>query len=295
MLSSNTWTHIRSALSNHGMNGSAEVSSVGGGCINDCYRVTAGEKQVFCKVNSAKQYPHLFTKEKTGLQLLQQAGMRVPAVIDVFETGTDQVLLLEWIRPDERTGRFWKEFGRQLAQLHSHTHEQFGLHEDNYMGSVAQKNNRSDTWVDFFQHQRLEPLVQICFEKGLLDKTAAKKFDQLYSKLPEIFGEPSPALVHGDLWSGNFMCSTDEEPVLIDPACYYGHPAVDLGMSTLFGGFHPLFYEAYDYHTPLAHNYRDQWKAANLYLLLIHLLLFGRSYLSQIEQALKDFTGVKKL
>ena len=91
------------------------------------------------------------------------------------------------------------------------------------------------------------------------------------------------------------MCSRDEEPVLIDPACYYGHPAVDLGMSTLFGGFHQRFYDAYNYHAPFTANHQDQWKAANLYPLLIHLLLFGRSYLSQIEQTLQDFTGAKNL
>jgi fructosamine-3-kinase len=94
-------------------------------------------------------------------------------------------------------------------------------------------------------------------------------------------------LVHGDLWSGNFICDENHDPVLIDPAVYYGIAAVDLGMTTLFGGFSKEFYEAYAYHAPFPSNYEEQWRIAKLYPLLIHLILFGKSYLGEIEEILE--------
>ena len=85
------------------------------------------------------------------------------------------------------------------------------------------------------------------------------------------------------------MCSKMQQPVLIDPAVYFGHRSIDLGMTTLFGGFEKSFYEAYHYHYPLPPNYKEQWAVSNLYPLLIHLLLFGKTYLSSIENTLNDF------
>jgi fructosamine-3-kinase len=146
--------------------------------------------------------------------------------------------------------------------------------------------------VRFFVEKRLQPLVDQCLSRQLLFPEHRKKFERLNSLLAEIFNEEQkPAFLHGDLWSGNFMCSENSEPVLIDPAVYYGHPSVDLGMTTLFGGFAPAFYDAYNYHSPFPKNHKQQWQACNLYPLLIHLLLFGRSYLSQIDFTLKQLAG----
>lgn len=267
----------------------AQAFPVGGGCINDCYRITAGQDQIFCKVNSAKKFPHLFEKEKKGLALLSQGSITVPAVLDLFEAGDEQVLLLEWVEAGERTERFWKNFGTRLAALHTVQHQQYGLDDDNYMGSIVQKNKYTESWSQFFQQHRLQPLLSSCVENRLLGTAEINKFGKLFPKLPSIFDEHPPCLIHGDLWSGNFMCNKKEEPVLIDPACYFGHPSVDLGMTTLFGGFRPAFYEAYAYHKHLPKNHQEQWKVANLYPLLIHLLLFGSIYLPQIRKTLEDF------
>ena len=159
------------------------------------------------------------------------------------------------------------------------------------MGSVAQSNTKEKTWVNFFIKQRLQPLVDQCRQKNLLESSQLDAFEKLYDILPQIFNEDQkPALLHGDLWNGNFMCNEDSEPVLIDPAVYYGHPSIDLGMTTLFGGFSPGFYEAYHFHFPLPNNHKQQWQVCNLYPLLIHLLLFGRGYLPQIEFTLQRFS-----
>lgn len=266
-------------------------SSVGGGCINETYKISFGKHQFFCKINSATKFPHLFEKEANGLKLIaQQQIIKVPEVIDCFETNGQQILLLEWIHEGERTESFWKKFGEQLAALHQSSNDHFGLNENNYMGSVPQRNNPTDDWIDFFIQQRVQPLIDKCLSQKLLSSKHQSQFENLYKQLPGIFNEQQkPSLLHGDLWSGNFMYNENAEPVLIDTAVYFGHPSIDLGMTTLFGGFRPGFYEAYNYHSPFPTNYQEQWKICNLYPLLIHLYLFGSSYLPQIEHSLNRF------
>lgn len=265
--------------------------SVGGGCINETYRIRFGNQQFFCKINSAVKFPHLFLKEANGLRLIgKQNLVKVPKVIDYSETNGQQVLLLEWINEGDRTEGFWKKFGEQLAALHRASNEYFGLNENNYMGSIPQSNQPTKNWIDFFIQQRLQPLVEKSLSQKLLSSKHQTQFENLYEQLPSIFEEEQkPSLLHGDLWSGNFMCNQNEEPVLIDTAVYFGHPSIDLGMTSLFGGFRSAFYEAYNYHSPFPCNYNEQWEICNLYPLLIHLSLFGRSYLPQIERTLHNY------
>lgn len=268
-----------------------QLSSVGGGCINETYKIGFGNNRFFCKINSATKFPHLFQREANGLKLIaQQNIISVPNIIDHFETNGQQILILEWVNEGERTETFWKIFAEQLSALHHISHEHFGLNEDNYMGSVAQSNQQTNSWSAFFIQQRLRPLIDKCLSQKLLAAKHQLQFENVYKHLPSIFNDQQqPSLLHGDLWSGNFMCNENSQPVLIDPAVYFGHPSVDLGMTTLFGGFHSAFYEAYNYHSPLPSNYKQQWEVCNLYPLLIHLLLFGRSYLSQIDTILNRY------
>jgi protein-ribulosamine 3-kinase len=261
---------------------------VGGGSINQTYRIEAGAHRYFCKINAITKFPSLFACEQKGLTLLaQQQVIRVPAVLALCETGNYQVLLLEWIEQGLRTDAFWKKFGEQLAALHHRRGTHFGLDTDNYMGSLPQYNKVSDSWTDFFIHQRLQPQIELALTNRLLEPTQAKGFEKLYTKLPDIFPEEPPCLLHGDLWSGNYLCSAVGQPVLIDPAVYYGHRSIDLAMTTLFGGFDQLLYDSYHYHYPLPSNYRQQWEVCNLYPLLIHLNLFGKSYLADILHTIR--------
>jgi protein-ribulosamine 3-kinase len=243
--------------------------------------------------------------------------IRVPTVIGCMETEGAQVLLLEWIDEGPRTDDFWRRFGQQLALQHQvippespvlpspsappqPTPEMsppapgviplastppapripqpaFGLDENNYMGALVQDNTPSPTWIEFFRDRRLEPQVRSAIDAGLIDKSTLGHFQRLYTRLPDFFPPEPPSLLHGDLWSGNFLCDTASQPVLIDPAVYFGHRHMDLAMTTLFGGFEPAFYEAYNDIYPFPKNYRQQWEIANLYPLLIHLNLFGPS------------------
>src|SRR6476620_3597256 len=261
---------------------------IGGGSINQTYRIDLQNNSYFCKINSATKFPQLFEKESEGLQLIKSREViKVPEIIHCFQSFDQQVLILEWITPGKRDKIFWERFGKQLAAIHQNGNEYFGLARNNYMGSVVQINEPSNNWVSFFNERRLQPLMSRCFDNGFLTGKHIEQIDRLIIKLPEIFDDKqTPVLVPGDLWSGNFMCNQASDPVLIDPAVYYGHPSVDLGMSALFGGFDQGFYDSYRYYNPFPLNYGEQWEVCNLYPLLIHLLLFGGSYLRQIEQTL---------
>jgi fructosamine-3-kinase len=269
------------------------IRPIGGGSISETYLITgmpSGEPRCFCKVNDRTRFPGLFRKEADGLRLLGETGIfRVPRILACAESGDHQLLVLEYVDSGSRSPIFWRRFGEQLASLHRITSPAFGLDHPNYMGSLSQDNTPSASWPEFFEHRRLEPQVRMAAARGLLDRTAAKQFANLYRRLPDIFPPEPSALLHGDLWSGNFLTGTDGHPVLIDPAVYYGHRSIDLAMTTLFGGFDPAFYEAYHAHYPLPANCREQWAVANLYPLLIHLNLFGHSYLSNILHTIRGF------
>jgi fructosamine-3-kinase len=269
---------------------SLHFTPVGGGSINETYRITAGERSFFCKINSHSTFPALFDTEQKGLELLaQQAVIRVPQVAVCAHAGNEQILILEWIEQGLKTDAFWATFGEQLAALHHVQSGSFGLNTDNYMGALPQNNTPGNNWIEFFIHQRLQPQVQLAINRQLLEPAHTRMFEKLYQRLGELFPAEPAALLHGDLWSGNFLCDEMGKPVLIDPAVYYGHRNMDMAMTTLFGGFDALFYESYQYHFPLPANYRQQWELCNLYPLLIHLNLFGKSYLADILNTIRRY------
>lgn len=272
------------------LNETGSFTGVGGGSINDTYRVKTDKQTFFCKINSQATLPGLFDAEQNGLALLaSQQLIRIPKVIANEQINGTQILILEWIEQGLKSDAFWETFGRQLATLHHVHHNQFGLATNNYMGALPQSNKLTDSWTDFFIHQRLQPQINLALDHKLLEPAHAKHFEKLYQQLGVIFQAEPPTLLHGDLWSGNFLCDDKGKPVLIDPAVYYGHRSMDLAMTTLFGGFDARFYESYNYHFPLPTNYRQQWEVCNLYPLLIHLNLFGKSYLADILNTIRQY------
>ena len=277
----------------------SRITSVGGGSINETFRLESGDKYFFCKVNTAAKFPGLFQKEKNGLLFLQSCNViRVPQVIWCGELENMQVLILEWIEEGLRSESFWKKFGEQLAMLHcwrsdgdrqTAVRAGFGFRENNYMGALPQGNTWTENWIEFFIHCRLQPQLDLAEKDGLVKKNDVDQFHSLYKKLEEIFSPEPPSALHGDLWSGNYLSSDSGVPVLIDPAVYFGHRSMDLGMTRLFGGFDQQFYESYHYHFPLPRNFEEQADVCNLYPLLIHLNLFGSGYLSSIRSILKAY------
>ena len=264
---------------------------MGGGSINETCQVSINrDARLFLKLNSTTKYPGLFEKEKDGLEFLgKQKIIQTPSVIVCDNIHEYQVLVLEWIEGGLRTEKFWNEFGERLAKLHLVSNSHFGFGEDNYMGALVQFNRQQSSWVEFFIHCRLVPQIELTKKRHFLQAKHLDAFEVLYSRLTGIFNNEQPSLLHGDLWSGNYMCDQNGLPVLIDPAIYFGHRSMDLAMTTLFGGFDKQFYESYNYHFPFPGNYHEQWEVCNLYPLLIHLNLFGPGYLSQIERTLRKF------
>lgn len=267
-----------------------EAFPVGGGSINDAWRLETDGGRFFLKTNSADRYPSLFAAEADGLRRLREAGpLRVPEVIALGEDHDDSFLLLEWVEGGIKGPGFWADFGRGLAQLHRNTQDHFGLERDNYIGSLVQRNTPERDWPGFFIHQRLEPQLRMARDRKRVEAGMAFRFERLFQQLDTLFPAEPPALLHGDLWSGNFLCDSDGHPVLIDPAVYYGHREMDLAMTRLFGGFDVELYTAYHAEWPLEQGWEARVDLCNLYPLMVHLNLFGGSYLAHIRSTLDRY------
>ena len=216
--------------------------------------------------------------------------IHIPNVIGFSEEGEDAFLLLDWVEKGTTSTSFWEDFGHQLGQLHKCTHTNFGWTNDNYIGSLVQYNSWTKSWSSFFIEQRIDPQLKLAVEKGLIDAHKLESFHQLYKQIENIFPNEPPALLHGDLWSGNYMVTAAGEPMIMDPAVYYGHREMDIAMTQLFGGFDGRLYEAYNEEYPLNDGWQDRMTMCNLYPLLVHVNLFGSSYLSQVNAVLKQYS-----
>lgn len=264
---------------------------VHGGDINHACRLTTGSGLFFLKYNNARQYPGMLQQEAAALQLLQQTQtVRVPAVVQTGIAGPYQFLMLEWLQPAAPTPLFWERLGQCLAALHRCTAPVFGNREPNYIGSLPQNNTSCTSWEDFYTHYRILPLVRQLADDGVLEKKYITVAENCCNRLQHAFPPEPPALLHGDLWSGNILCTNNSQPVLIDPAVYYGHREMDLGMTLLFGGFDARFYAAYTEAYPLAPDWKERVWLTQLYPLLVHAVLFGGHYLSRIRALLQSIS-----
>lgn len=267
-----------------------KTTPVSGGSINHAFRIETGEGEYFVKYNHAQRFPGMFQKEAKGLRLLREPGViAVPEVLLTGEAGEHAFLLLEYVDSAREERDFWDDFGKNLAALHAVKADRFGLDHDNYMGSLYQYNNFHDDWTEFFVVERLERQVKLAREEGKIGRSDVSGFGRLYRRLGEIFPPVKPSLIHGDLWSGNFMTDSHGRACLIDPAVYYGHPEIDIAMSTLFGGFSSRFYEYYNRYNPLEKGWEQRLDIYNLYPLMVHVNLFGGGYLHSVRRVLKRF------
>ncbi len=168
--------------------GSIELSPVGGGSINNCYKlITSNKVKFFLKLNSALPFQGLFEKEKNGLRFLaSQKCIRIPSVILCESVGDHQLLVLEWIESGNRNNDTWRLFGEQLARLHYTSNDHFGFAEDNYMGALPQANNHVENWIDFFINYRIRPQIELAENKKLLDKSHISSFEALFKRLNSI-------------------------------------------------------------------------------------------------------------
>ena len=268
----------------------ADSRGVGGGCISQTARLqfTDGTKLFLKWASRRDAVSGLFSEEARSLAALRDAGsLRVPGVIDTQDDDEEfRYILLEWLEPGHATSKSWRELGSALAALHRNQSTQFGWRSNNFIGSLPQSNTAHDSWVDFWRDQRLRP--QMARAEARFGKRDTGRLERLLADLDSLIGignEEGPSLLHGDLWSGNVHILNDETPAVIDPSTYYGHREVDLAMSKLFGGFDTEFYRAYEASWPRNEGADERTLVYQLYYLLVHVNLFGGSYVSSTMSA----------
>ncbi|MDB5242775.1 MAG: ketosamine-3-kinase [Spirosoma sp.] len=271
-----------------------ETQFLSGGDISTAAQVFTSEGVFFVKWNHATQYSmdnlDMFEAEAKGLDLLRQTdALHVPSVIGFGRHLDKSYLILDYIESSSPSPNYWEALGQSLAALHSHTQPVFGLHFLNYIGSLPQINTPSTNGIDFFFENRLLPQAGMALYKGLLSKSLYDALFRLRNRLPDLIPNERPALLHGDLWSGNVMVTEQGQPALIDPAVYFGFREADLAHTRLFGGFDQRFYDAYDEAFPLQESFEERVAIYNLYPLLVHVNLFGSGYVSGVERVLKRF------
>lgn len=270
-----------------------DIQPVSGGSISEAYKLTTAKGRYFVKYNrnAAEDF---FEKEAEGLRLLRRAGtLRVPEVYH-YSTANSAVqgyIVMEWLE-GEAARETEDRLGKGLALLHRKSHDHYGLVESNYIGKLPQPNGWSDNWITFFRDRRLGYQARLAEKRGYLTHSRRTKLNRLLHSLDQwIPAYEQPVLLHGDLWSGNWLVGPEGEPCLIDPAVFYGERELELAFTELFGGFSRRFYDAYEEMNPLSENYEERKQLYQLYYLLVHLTLFGESYGPAVDRVLAYYVG----
>jgi len=262
---------------------SRDRRSVGGGCINQGYRISDGTLTFFVKLNRADQLA-MFEAEAIGLQHMRAAeAIRIPKPICTGIAESSAYIVLEWLDLGRGSSQAWADMGRNLARMHQYQKSTaFGWERNNTIGSTPQINSWTSNWTEFFTQYRIGYQLELGARNGGRFRNGARLLD----RIPEFLAghEPKPSIVHGDLWSGNAAVMQSGEPVIFDPATYWGDREVDLAMTELFGGFPADFYRGYEEVYPTDSGYKTRKTLYNLYHILNHFNLFGGSYESQANR-----------
>lgn len=255
-----------------------------GGDINEVYLLATTTQKIVVKLNKSSNFPKMFEAEAKGLQELKKSNtFKIPEILHFGVVGNWSFLMMEYVSSGQPIDNFWEVFGIKLATLHQHCKPYFGLDYDNYIGSLPQYNTKCQSASEFYITQRLEPQFRLAVQKGF----SFSKLDTFYKNITkEIINEPS-SLIHGDLWSGNYLVDQNGLPCLIDPAIGYAPREMDIAMMQLFGGFKTKLFEVYNEIFPLKEGCRDRIPIFQLYYLLVHLNLFGSSYYNKVNQIVR--------
>lgn len=279
------WSSCYAALRDAGIeiDTTATPRAVGGGDISDAWRVRARDGDIFLKTGPVDS-ADMFAAEAIGLaEIAASDTVRVPGAIGTGVAGPLAWIALEWL--DMQSGNAESEalLGASLAAMHRVTSAAHGWQRDNTIGATPQVNTQCNEWWRFWQDHRLGAQLDLAARYGYTGRVQSLGRELMASTQAFFSGhEPSPALLHGDLWGGN-QARIGDEPVIFDPAVYYGDRETDLAMTRLFGGFGAGFYAAYEAAWPLPAGHENRLPMYQLYHVLNHLNLFGRSYLGRSE------------
>lgn len=255
-----------------------------GGDINKTYLLETTSEKLVIKINRKHRFPEMLQREAEGLEKLRETNtFYIPEVFKVGEHHQFQYLLLSYINSHQASD--YSELGEQLAELHKHSKADFGLNEDNYIGQLKQSNSTETSAVDFMINQRLLPQLNLALQK----KYDLKQIDSFLKQIENLIPEQKSSLIHGDLWSGNYLYSKKEGFCLIDPAISYSLKNFDLAMMKLFGGFSAEAFESYYEILPEAQEEENHLDVYQLYYLLVHLNCFGQAYFSRCQEIITKY------
>jgi fructosamine-3-kinase len=281
---SDLWQHIAARigeLSGHGFCPDTP-RPMGGGCINTALRLSDGERSWFVKTNDATRLD-MFEAEAAGLNAMADTQtIRVPRALCTGTHGRNAYIVMQYIEPGAGGRQAQALAGERLAAMHRHTADRFGWERDNTIGATHQENTWREDWVSFWREQRLGYQLDLVGRHGYtgLQRQGERLLDRFQVFIDH---DPAPSLLHGDLWGGNITYDSAGEPVIFDPAVYYGDREADLAMTELFGGFGNGFYDAYKAAWPLDSGYPTRKTLYNLYHILNHTNLFGGGYAGQAQ------------
>lgn|SRR5690625_4705094 len=283
---------IENALNNYGdFSPIVQRMRVYGGSINKCYFVQTKEQKYFIK-HHERSPKNFFHTEKVGLTYLRASNtIAVPKVYHVSDKPNESYLLLEWIKgqAEDRTEYI---LGEKLAQLHQTVGEYHGFETKTYIGLLPQPNGQYDSWLTYYREQKLLAQIKYGIEKGIIDLKLQKRLEKLLSHLERwLPKDVLPSYLHGDLWAGNWLVGKGGQPYVIDPSFFFGDRQMEIAFTELFGRFSQKFYEAYHATYPLVDTYNDVKPLYQLYYLIVHLNMFGKSYASRVEQILDRYIG----
>ena len=268
--------------------------SVGGGCINHASKIKTNAGTFFLKWNT-NCAADIFIREAESLNELNKAAdgqLIIPKVYAAKEVSeTPGFLVQEYLVPSYSVSGDDEKLGRGLAVIHKYSYPEFGFFHDNYCGATLQNNEWKNNWPAFFKENRLRFLLNLIQNERPLPVSEMKIYDSLLQKIQELIpSESKPVLIHGDLWSGNFM-NTEKGPALIDPASYYADREMEFSIITMFGGFSQKFFDAYHSENPLPAHWKERNRLYQLYHILNHYYLFGGGYQSQAMQIARFYAG----
>jgi protein-ribulosamine 3-kinase len=268
------------------------LGSLGGGCIHHASKIDTSEGEFFLKWNSACP-ADIFIREAESLRELKKAAqgqLIVPEVIAAKEVDdAPGFLVLEFLEPGYGGNNSDEILGRGLAVIHKFGNDRFGFYNNNYCGATLQDNSWQENWAVFFRDNRLNYLLRLIQKERPLPADEHKVYEKLLEKVLLLLPQHSaPALIHGDLWSGNYM-QTNKGPALIDPASCYADREMEMGIMTMFGGFSQKFYGAYNEVYPLPADWKGRNSLYQLYHVLNHYCLFGGGYRNQALQIAKSY------
>lgn len=264
-----------------------KVSLCGGGCISNAAALKTSNGTFFVKWG---QSPDMYRAEKDGLLLLKdKSALKIPDIVNFGKIDRQAYIIMDHIDVVPVTPSYWKSLGTGLAQLHKNTASRHGLDQNNFIGSLEQKNDFDEVWTDFFIKSRLEVQLQLALHTHRIDIPFSEEFRKIYNVIKELIPECEPSLLHGDLWSGNVLSTMNSTAAIIDPAVYFGSREIEIAFTCLFGGFDDQFYQSYEENFPLEPGFSDRIDLYNLYPLMVHLNMFGSGYLGAIRNTVRKY------